>query len=157
MKAFRKVFSGALLAVCVSMLGIGGLFLNANTKTANAIYKTDETSYVKVGELYDDVSGKMNADNVDQLLKYITGNENASLQTNLRTTMEGLDNLASAVTTSAEIRENVLSENVTTAKSSSQDVIVTLGGLDWQVVGFLQVIKRHFWTAQGLKALSTAF
>ena len=134
MKTLRKLFSGVLLAVCVSMLGIGGLFLNANTKTAEAIYTDDTTSYVKVDELYHDASGKMNADNVDLLLKYITGNENASLQTNLRTTMEGLDNLASATTTSAEIRENVLSENVTTPKSSSQDVIVTLGGLDWQVV-----------------------
>ena len=134
MKTLRKLFSGVLLAVCVSMLGIGGLFLNANTKTAHAIYTTDSTSYVKVGELYDEESGKMNSDNVDLLLKYITGDEDASVQTNLRATMEGLDNLSAAVTTSAEIRENVLSENVTTPKSSSQDVIVTLGGLDWQVV-----------------------
>lgn len=75
----------------------------------------------------------MNATNVDTLLKYITGNENASIQTNLRTTMEGLDNLATAVTTSAEIRQNVLT-TTPQQKSSEQDVIVTLGGLDWQVV-----------------------
>ena len=131
MKVLRKVFSGVLLAVCVSMLGIGGLFLN-NTKTAHAIYTTDSTSYVKVGELYDDVSGKMNADNVDQLLKYITGNENASVTS--PETMQLLENLALDNTTSSDIRAKVVSENVTTPKSSSQDVIVTLGGLDWQVV-----------------------
>lgn len=88
---------------------------------------------MKVDELYDDAAEKMNATNVDTLLKYITGNENASIQTNLRTTMEGLDNLATAVTTSAEIRQNVLT-TTPQQKSSEQDVIVTLGGLDWQVV-----------------------
>lgn len=132
MKIFRKVFSGALLAVCVSMLGIGGLFLNANTKTAHAIYTTDATSSVTVGELYNEADGKMNADNVDLLLKYITGDANASVST--PATMQLLEDMALDRQTSADIRAKAVSENVTTPKSSSQDVIVTLGGLDWQVV-----------------------
>ena len=131
MKTLRKLFGGVLLAVCVSMLGIGGLFLNINTKTADAIYTDDTTSYVKVDELYHDASGKMNSDNVDLLLKYITGDASASVFS--PSTMSTVENLASATTSSADIRSKTVTVgNVT--KSSSQDVIVTLGGLDWQVV-----------------------
>ena len=131
MKIFRKIFSGALLAVCVSMLGIGGLFLNVNTKTAKAIYSDDTTSYVKVNELYDEASGKMNVDNVDLLLKYILGDENASVSS--PDTMQTLEDLAYTTNSSTDIRGRTVTVGDVT-KSTSQDVIVTLGGLDWQVV-----------------------
>ena len=96
---------------------------------SRAIYTTDTTSYVKVNEIYDDSTGAFDANNVNALLKYITGdssitNENAS---------STLNTLASNVTTSADIRSKSVTVNGVT-NSSSQDVIVTFGGLDWQVV-----------------------
>ncbi len=128
------IFALAGITTAAPLLNIfEGIASPADSEISSRIFENDTTSYVKVDELYDDAAGKMNATNVDTLLKYITGNENASIQTNLRTTMEGLDNLATAVTTSAEIRQNVLT-TTPQQKSSEQDVIVTLGGLDWQVV-----------------------
>ena len=106
----------------------GGCFL-ALFLRSRAIYSDDTTSYVKVDEIYNDTTGAFDANNVNALLKYITGNssityENASLT---------LNTLASNVTTSADIRSKSVTVNGVT-KSSSQDVIVRFGGLDWQVV-----------------------
>ena len=107
----------------------GGISLLLNLRNVEAIYTDDTTSYVKVGELYDDASGAMNLANVNNLIKFITGN--ADLDT---TNAEALlDYLAENTTTSADIRANTVTVNGIT-KSSEQDVIVTLGGLDWQVV-----------------------
>ncbi len=107
----------------------GGISLLLNLRNVEAIYTDDTTSYVKVGELYDDASGGMNLANVNNLIKFITGN--ADLDT---TNAEALlDYLAENTTTSADIRANTVTVNGIT-KSSEQDVIVTLGGLDWEVV-----------------------
>ena len=107
----------------------GGISLLLNLRNVEAIYTDDTTSYVKVGELYDDASGGMTLANINNLIKFITGN--ADLDT---TNAEALlDYLAENTTTSADIRANTVTVNGIT-KSSEQDVIVTLGGLDWQVV-----------------------
>lgn len=95
----------------------------------NAIYINDTTSYVKVNELYDDSLNAINPDNVSTLIKYITGNADLNY-TNAEAT---LDALATNITTSADIRSKSVTVNGVT-KSSTQDVIVTFGGLDWQVV-----------------------
>ena len=128
------IFALAGITTAAPLLNIfgEGVASPADSEISSRIYENDTTSYVKVDELYDDASGKMNATNVDTLLKYITGNANASVSD--PTTMQTLENLALDNTTSSDIRAKVVSENVTTPKSSSQDVIVTLGGLDWQVV-----------------------
>ena len=80
-------------------------------------------------EIYDDSAGAFDADNVNALLKYITGNSSITYENASST----LNTLASNVTTSADIRSKSVTVNGVT-KSSSQDVIVRFGGLDWQVV-----------------------
>ncbi len=101
---------------------------------SRAIYSDDTTSYVKVDEIYDDTTGAFDADNVNALLKYITGDANITYETAMGTlnemTSTSNDNGA---TTSADIRAKAVTVNGVT-KSSSQDVIVRFGGLDWQVV-----------------------
>ena len=103
---------------------------------SRAIYTTDTTSYVKVevDEIYNDTTGAFDANNVNALLKYITGDANITYETATDTlnemTSTSNDNGA---TTSADIRAKSVTVNGVT-KSSSQDVIVRFGGLDWQVV-----------------------
>lgn len=128
------IFALAGITTAAPLLNIfgEGVASPADSEISSRIYEDDTTSYVKVDELYDDATGKMNADNVDLLLKYITGDANASVSD--PTTMQTLENLALDNTTSADIRAKTVSENVTNAKTAEQDVIVTLGGLDWQVV-----------------------
>ena len=123
-----------LKSVCLTVLSAliiagGGISLLLNLRNVEAIYQTDTTSYVKVGELYDDASGAMDKDNVGTLIKFITGNTSLD-STNAES---ALDSLASAETTSADIRANSVTVNGV-SKTSEQDIIVTLGGLDWQVV-----------------------
>ncbi len=96
---------------------------------SRAIYTTDTTSYVKVNEIYNDTTGAFDADNVNALLKYITGNSSITYENASST----LNTLATNETTSADIRAKSVTVNGVT-KSSSQDVIVRFGGLDWQVV-----------------------
>ncbi len=81
-------------------------------------------------EIYDDNSLKFNRTNLTTLLRYITGNENAGVNDE---TMASISTMAENATTSADIREKVLT-NTEIPKSNGQDVIVILGGLDWQVV-----------------------
>ena len=80
-------------------------------------------------EIYNDATGAFDANNVNALLKYITGDANITYET----VSERLSPMATAEITSADIRARIVTVNGV-AKSSSQDVIVRFGGLDWQVV-----------------------
>lgn len=95
---------------------------------AQAIYSDDTTSYVKVDEIYNDNAGAFDADNVNTLLKFITGNSSITYENASST----LNTLASKATTSTDIRSKSVTVNGV-KKSSSQDVIVRFGGLDWTV------------------------
>ena len=111
----------------------GGCFL-ALFLRSRAIYSDDTTSYVKVDEIYNDTTGAFDANNVNALLKFITGDANITYET----AMDRLNEMTSTsndnhATTSADIRSKSVTVNGVT-KSSSQDVIVRFGGLDWQVV-----------------------
>ena len=77
-------------------------------------------------EIWDANTSTFNRNTLSKLYKYITGNENAGVDT---TTLNKITEMAENATTSADIRANVVD-----GKTSSQDVIVRFGGLDWQVV-----------------------
>ena len=109
------------------MLG-GGTCLALLPSYTQAIYTDDTTSYVKVNEIYSDIAGAFNANNVNALLKYITGNSSITYENASST----LNALATNKTTSADIRAKTVTVNGV-KKSSSQDVIVRFGGLDWTV------------------------
>ena len=102
----------------------GGCFL-ALFLRSRAIYTTDTTSYVKVNEIYNDTTSAFDANNVNALLKYITGDADANGFNVINT----LDAMATISTTSLGIKINV-------AKTTTErkDLIVRFGGLDWQVV-----------------------
>ena len=102
----------------------GGCFL-ALFLRSRAIYTTDTTSYVKVDEIYNDTTGAFDANNVNALLKFITGNSSITYETATDT----LNTMATANTTSADIATKAVLD-----KANGDDVIVTFGGLDWQVV-----------------------
>ena len=128
----RKSLKCVAIVLSVILCG-GGCFL-ALFLRSRAIYSSDTTSYVKVDEIYNDATGAFDADNVNALLKYITGDAEITYETAMDTlnemTSTSNDNGA---TTSADIRAKSVTVNGVT-KSSSQDVIVRFGGLDWQVV-----------------------
>ena len=123
----RKSLKCVAIVLSVILCG-GGCFL-ALFLRARAIYSDDTTSYVKVNEIYNDTTGAFDADNVNALLKYITGDSSITYENASST----LNTLATNKTTSADIRAKSVTVNGVT-KSSSQDVIVRFGGLDWQVV-----------------------
>ncbi len=102
----------------------GGCFL-ALFLRSRAIYSGDTTSYVKVDEIYNDTTGAFDADNVNALLKYITGDADITIDTATDT----LNTMATANTTSADIATKAVLD-----KAFDDDVIVIFGGLDWQVV-----------------------
>ena len=122
----RKSLKCVAIILSVILCG-GGCFL-ALFLRSRAIYNDDTTSYVKVDEIYNDSAGAFDADNVNALLKYITGNSSITYENASST----LNTLATNKTTSADIRSKSVTVNGVT-KSSSQDVIVRFGGLDWTV------------------------
>ena len=126
---YRKRRVNLSLVLLFGLLAIALLPIGICIRNAYAIYSSDTTSYVKVGELYDDAEGMMNPDNVNTLLRYITGNSSITYENALDT----LNALATSTQSSADIRSKSVTVNGVT-KSSSQDVIARFGGLDWQVV-----------------------
>jgi hypothetical protein len=119
------------LVICVSSI-IGNFF--SHTNTVNAVSFNDTTSYVSVGELFNNNTKKFNSTNLEILFKYITGNSSFSMA-NVST----VDVFARRATDAMNIREVSLSAGTHnsvaySAKSSGQDIVVKLGGLDWQVV-----------------------
>ncbi len=125
----KKVKAFGIFGACAMMVAGGGFLATANLQnSADAIYSDDTTSYVKVDEIWDGT--QFDADNLNTLLQYVTGDADASVTgENLTDTMSELDRLATIKTTSADIRGKGVND-----KSNEQDVIVRFGGLDWQVV-----------------------
>lgn len=122
-KWISKISLGCLGLV----LSVGTIFGGKSKTETYAISYTDTTSYVSVGELFDTDSQSINVENYHILLKYITGNANA--------TYSDITSLASSVTDASVMRGKTLDAgDGYSAKSSSQDIIVRLGGLDWQVM-----------------------
>ena len=124
-----------LLVLLMSLAMLIGVVFNFNrtavTNNVNAVSFDDTTSYVSVGEIFDINSKSLNDDNFYTLLKYISGNPSA--------TMDDIDALASSVTDASEMRAFTLDagsegEVDYSAKTNSQDIIVRLGGLDWQAM-----------------------
>ena len=113
------------VAIILSVILCGGGCFLALFLRSRAIYTTDTTSYVKVNEIYDDSAGAMNPDNVNTLLRYITGDADITIDTATDT----LNTMATANTTSADIATKAVLD-----KANGDDIIVTFGGLDWQVV-----------------------
>ena len=99
-----------------------------NNNSVRAFTNTDTTSYVTVGELWNGSS--FSSTNLNILYKYLTGNASA--------TISNVDTLASNKTTANTIRSKTISAGTQSgtsysAKSSSQSVVVTLGGMEWIV------------------------
>lgn len=111
---FATVFSAIILVV--------GVFLSTTFKTSEAITNTDTSSYVKVGDIWSDSKQNFDENNLNKLIQYVSGG--ASSVYNMST----INSMAASKTIAATIRSKTYN------KTSSQDVIVTLGGLDWQVV-----------------------
>ena len=129
---FRKKLS--IFAVSIALL-FGGVFggqnLNDFGNNAKAITMTDTTSYVKVGELYDVENQAFDSANFSILKKYISGNVDA--------TISDIDTMATSISDASIMRAKTLDAGTLndieyTAKTSSQDIVVRLGGLDWQVM-----------------------
>lgn len=120
---FFKIFLATVI------IAGGGTCLALFARNTQAISADDTTSYVKVDEIYSDSMSAFNATNLNTLLKFITGDSSITYENATST----LDTLATNTTSSADIRANSLTVNGIT-KSSSQDIIVRFGGLDWQVV-----------------------
>lgn len=123
-----------LLFVCSMVVVLCGVFFSGLLKkelSVRGVSLSDTTSYVSVGELFNVNTETFYKDNYDTLLKYITGNSSA--------TIDDVSTLASSLLDAEEIRNFTLESgtqgNVNYAnKSSGQDVVVRLAGLDWQVM-----------------------
>lgn len=80
----------------------------------------DDSTYVKVNELWDEDNNKIDSNNFEELMQYIMGSETY--------TYNGILNTAKATKNSSNFRSNTIN-----GKTSSQDIVVTLGGLEWTV------------------------
>lgn len=111
------------------LFGLTGIFVPifSNTK-AQARTSSDTTSFVSVGELWDKTNKKFNSATVSTLFDYLTGTYNADYS-QVETLVESGDYTAADIRTTAVT--NLLGS---TLKESGKDVIVTLGGLQWEVV-----------------------
>jgi len=107
------------------------LFSPGGGYSTEAITTSDTTSYVSVGELFDSSSKTFDADNFNILMKYISGDPEASI--------DDINTLANSVLDSAEMRAFTMDAGSYgtksyEAKANGQDICVRLGGLDWQVM-----------------------
>ena len=124
----EKKQKNLLIVLMLFLFSLSTVFAVAfqNTNSVKAIANNDTTSYVTVGELWNDTTEEFNQNNLNILYKYLTGNANA--------TISDVDTLATSKTTAATIRSKTLSAGSGySAKTSSQSVVVTLGGLEWIV------------------------
>ena len=99
-----------ILILALSMLPV--IFINKNTSA----YNSDTTTYVKVGELWNSNLKMFNNTNLNIFFRYLS----------LAGTLEGVH--AGSIT-AADIRAYTYND-----KLSTQSLVVTLGGLEWQVV-----------------------
>ena len=115
----------SIILIAISAIFVPGF--NGDKMSAHAITNTDTTSYVEVGELWDGSTQKFSAANFESLLNYIGGKT--------YTQFADINTMAEGGLDVSEMRQNVLTgASGTTLKSNTQDIVVTLGGLKWQVV-----------------------
>lgn len=112
---------------CAGMALASGIIIGT---TATAVDFSSKESYVSVGEIWNEGTKTFNQDNMRILMKYITGDENA--------TIEDIKTLSSTPVKASTMRTKELkagSEGSTgyTKKSGTQNINVMLGGLEWQV------------------------
>ncbi|MBE5736544.1 MAG: hypothetical protein E7356_04265, partial [Clostridiales bacterium] len=86
---------------------------------------------MSVGELYNSSTHKVNPDNFNILMKYISGNDVVDISK--------VRALANSQTSAKDIRSNIVSAGTQgdtsyVAKANGKDICVRLGGLDWQVM-----------------------
>ncbi len=99
-------------------------------------------SSVSVGELYDDTGQTFNEDNYNILLKYLTGNADATLATttaladtnNNQFSSSGYTGTDAGIIRSSIVVRGKSGDTWYSAKTIDQDIVVTLGGLKWQVM-----------------------
>ena len=126
-----------LLVLLMSLAMLIGVVFNFNrtavTNNVNAVSFDDTTSYVSVGELFDSDTSQFSKINYQILKNYLAGKVDA--------TASDIDNLKSLGGNfgSSLIRQQTLDAGSYNgvdylAKSNTQDIVVRLGGLDWQVV-----------------------
>ncbi len=108
-----SVISG--LAIVGTNLGFG-LGFGLPKKDSDGVSNTDTTSYTSVGELWNANDKNFNKENLDALFSSIIGVENANIL--------DIDTIASSTATATDIRTN----------NGGKDIVVRLGGLDWQVM-----------------------
>lgn len=134
MKKSRLKNKFVLFGLSIAMLlGVfGANFCNqSNSNSVQAITNSDTTSYVSVGEIWNSETKSFDITNLSILKKYITGSDSG--------TIDDINTMAEAVSASDVMRAKTLSEGTEfgvsySAKSSTQDIVVTLGGLKWQVM-----------------------
>ncbi len=123
-KCFSKNISFCLTSFFVSFfIFITGLFIPSIS--ASAFTSSDINSAIVIGELWNNDVYMFNGDNVNKLLQLVSNDENTNVF-NLSTILSQ----AEEKKTAEQIRE---SENASLNKESGQDIIVTLGGLDFTV------------------------
>ncbi len=120
-----SILSGAIGLGAVAT-GIGFLL----SRPATAIDFSNTQTYVSVGEVWNEDDKAFNQDNLRILMKYLTGNKNAKKSEVVA--------LAQTPQKASELRKKVVASGVQgdksyEAKSSSQNINITLGGLEWQV------------------------
>jgi len=129
----KKKFVNIVLALFLGIASFittafsaGGIFAFAKMGkgTNNATqYETEDATFAKVsGDIWNSSTSNINASSVKTLLSYLTGEDT--------TTNSKINNLAASTMNSADIRKVVYGTN----KTAGQNVLVTLGGLEWEVV-----------------------
>ncbi len=148
-KKYLLAFFMAIGFGCVSGCGAyvnvyeDGIFSRGNRTTTS-----DTTSFVQVGEIWDSTNESFNADNMEILKRYVMGSSYSSGYTWSEYEADMYDDGAGELlSSSADMRRNTVSSGTEgstsyVAKSSSQDIKVTLGGLNWQVV-YLSATSDH--------------
>lgn len=128
-KIYRKltiIFSTILFAFISFLLGLSffGVFY-----LSNAVYISNTSTYAEVGEIYNTSTKTFKADELNKLIRYVCGRGGIE-------TLSYIDSMATGVTddgitgaTAKSIR-NVSYDSV---KTSGKDVVVSFGGLKWQV------------------------
>lgn len=124
-----------LLSFCGVLLPLNSFAFTPDNTETNAV-KIDELWLDKLGET--DIK-KFNGDNVNLLLQLVSGDTTSSVfdLSKIKTQASKSNGDGKAVgKTAKEIRETEITaefNGITKQKSNMQDIIVTLGGLDWTV------------------------
>ena len=99
-----------ILILALSMLPV--MLISKNTNA----YKSSTTTYVKVGELWNSNAKMFNNTNLNALLKYLSSSG----------TIDGVY--------ASDVDAGTIRGYTYNNKTNSQSIVVTLGGLEWQVV-----------------------